>query len=209
MASSMIHVAVAKEINKTLKRKEHDLLLGSIAPDLSKHVNETKIKSHFLDDLNDSAPIINRFLNKYEKYLNDDFVMGYYIHLYTDYLWFKYFISEIFTENEIKKLDGTTVKLTTKLELKYIYNDYTNLTTDLLDKYDLNLSIFYLEIPEFKNIIEEIPMDKLKLLVDATGISLKEEANNKSYVFTKEDIDQFIQVSVELILSDILENHNV
>lgn len=27
--------------------------------------------------------------------MNFDFVLGYYIHLYTDYLWFKYFMTEI------------------------------------------------------------------------------------------------------------------
>lgn len=48
MASSIIHLAVAKEINKKLKRKEKEILIWSIAPDISKHINKTKFKSHFL-----------------------------------------------------------------------------------------------------------------------------------------------------------------
>lgn len=36
MASVMIHLAVAKEINKTIHQTEKDFLLGSIAPDLSR-----------------------------------------------------------------------------------------------------------------------------------------------------------------------------
>ena len=48
MASSMIHIAVANEINKVLKRDSSQLLIGTIAPDISKLIGETKEKSHFL-----------------------------------------------------------------------------------------------------------------------------------------------------------------
>ena len=36
MASAMIHIAVASEINKTINRDRNRLLIGSIAPDLAK-----------------------------------------------------------------------------------------------------------------------------------------------------------------------------
>ena len=42
MASAIIHLCVAKEINKYLKMDENYLLLGSIAPDISKQIGETK-----------------------------------------------------------------------------------------------------------------------------------------------------------------------
>ena len=42
MASSIIHIAVAKEINKVLNRKESNLLIGTIAPDISKLLVKTK-----------------------------------------------------------------------------------------------------------------------------------------------------------------------
>lgn len=103
MASSMIHIAVASEVNKKLKRDPAKLLIGTIAPDISKLVGEPKTKSHFSNDENDNIPIIDRFLNKYKNNLDDDFVMGYYIHLYTDYLWFKYFIENIDYSSIIKK----------------------------------------------------------------------------------------------------------
>ena len=34
MASSLIHICVAKEINKLLGRDERQLLIGAIAPDI-------------------------------------------------------------------------------------------------------------------------------------------------------------------------------
>lgn len=42
MASSMIHIAVANEINKTLKRDNKSILIGSIAPDIAKQVGMEK-----------------------------------------------------------------------------------------------------------------------------------------------------------------------
>ena len=36
MASSMIHMAVAKELNDKLKRDSKSILIGSIAPDIAK-----------------------------------------------------------------------------------------------------------------------------------------------------------------------------
>jgi hypothetical protein len=81
MASSVIHMCVANEVNKYLKKDNSKILIGSIAPDISKQIGMTKEKSHFLDSINDSVPNIDKFLNKYKNYLNNDFVMGYFIHL--------------------------------------------------------------------------------------------------------------------------------
>ena len=65
MASSMIHIAVANEINKTLKRDNKSILIGSIAPDIAKQVGMEKKQSHFHDE-NDSLPKLDLFLSKYK-----------------------------------------------------------------------------------------------------------------------------------------------
>ena len=85
MASAVIHLCVAKEVNKYLKMDENMILLGSIAPDISKQIGETKEISHFLDHTNeDDIPNIDRFLSKYKSELNKPFEVGYFIHLLTD-----------------------------------------------------------------------------------------------------------------------------
>ena len=49
MASAIIHIAVAKCLeNKLHIENKKDYYLGSIAPDISKQIGQTKIKSHFL-----------------------------------------------------------------------------------------------------------------------------------------------------------------
>lgn len=199
MASSIIHMAVAKEMNKKLKKDESKLLLGSIAPDLSKLVGETKKYSHFLDDNNKVD--LNKFLAKYQKYLNDDFVLGYYIHLYTDYLWFKYFITEIVDNDKIKKLDGTIVKLNGEMARLYIYNDYTNLNEKLVAQYNLDLN--ELNNIEVSNIINEIPLDKISLLLEQIKIINENINKPKNFCFNIENINNFIETSSELILATL------
>lgn len=204
MASSVIHMAVANEVNKVLKREPNKYLIGSIAPDISKEIGEKRSISHF-QDYHGDLPHVDRFLNKYKDYLKDDFVMGYYVHLYTDYLWFKYFIPEVYDKDLIRTLDGKKIPMDEKLVYEYIYNDYTNLNWKVIDKYDLELDIFFNELPQFENIIEEIPMDKINLIVDKAGLIIKNSTQEKNYVFNLENVENFIKLSTELILANLKE----
>lgn len=206
MASSIIHICVANEINKKINKKQPDVLIGSIAPDIAKHLGRTKKESHFLDDVKYDLPNLDKFLEKYKNNLNNDFVLGYYIHLYTDYLWIKNFLPEFYNGDYIFKLDGTMEKIDNAKKTEYIYNDYTNLNISLIDEYELDLKIFYNEIPEFEDIIKEIPMDKLSLIVEKTGIVIKNAKENKTYyIFDKNIINKFINFCVDIILQDLNE----
>lgn len=205
MASAVIHLAVANEINKELNRDKSQLLIGAIAPDISKFIGEDKTKSHFLKELDSNIPDIESFLNKYKNSLTDDFVMGYFIHLYTDYLWFKYFVTEFYDKPMITKLDGTVVKCSGNMLSLYVYNDYTNLNIKLIDRYNMDLKIFYNQLPKLSNIIEEIPMDKMGLLLSQMGIIIENSKEKKDYIFNIENVEKFITTSVELILGKITE----
>ena len=202
MASSIIHMAVANEINKKLKRNQKNILIGSIAPDISKQIGESKKSSHFLTDDTD-IPDLNKFLCKYKRDLDDDFVLGYYIHLYTDYIWFKYFIADFIKEDYIFDINGNKLKLDEKEKLNYIYNDYTNLNIQIIDKYNLDLSIFYEIHDQFKNIIKEIPMDKIQIIIDKAGIIIENSKQSKPYIFNINHIDKFINLSTNIILDEL------
>ena len=205
MASAVIHLVVANELNKKLNRSSNKLLIGSISPDISKLIGENKIKSHFISEAGSDIPDIGKFLNKYKSNLTDDFVLGYFIHLYTDYLWFKYFMSELYNDTMIKRLDGSVVKYDENTLINYVYNDYTDLNIKLIDKYNLDLKIFYNELPKFNYIIEEIPMNNIKLVVDKMGIIIENSKESKNYMFDLKSIEKFIDISVDLILSIIDE----
>lgn len=205
MASSIIHMAVAKEINKVLKRNNDKILIGAIAPDISKNIGESKVNSHFLDNIDNNIPNIDCFLKKYKEKLYDDFVMGYFIHLYTDYLWFKYFISEIYESDVVTKLDGTHVKCTGNMINMYIYNDYTNLNIKLIEEYDMDLRIFYREPPQLDNIIDEIPMEQIKIIINKVSLIIENTKTYKDLLFNIDNIKKFIEMNVELILSRLKE----
>lgn len=202
MASSMIHIAVANEINKILNRNNKKVLIGSIAPDIAKLIGMNKKDSHF-QDKDDTLPCLDEFLKKYKKDLNDDFVLGYYIHLYTDYLWFKYFEPDFYKNGVIHKLDGTIENIPPEKKMEYFYNDYTNLNIKLIDEYNLDLSIFYEELPTFNNIIKEIPMNKIQIIIDQAGIIIENTKESKSYVFDMDVVNKFIKTSVYYILSNL------
>lgn len=179
------------------------LLLGSIAPDISKHLKETKTRSHFLTD--EGNIDIERFLDKYQKKLNNPFIMGYFIHLYTDLLWSKYFISEIVEKDSIKLLNGDKIENQPDVYKKLIYNDYTNLNIKLIDEYNLDLSLFYEEVEVPDIYMDEFPVDRLSLIVNQTSIIIQNTKENKAYTFELNNIKPFIELSSDLIYLKIKE----
>ena len=201
MASAVIHLCIAKEVNKYLNMNLNELLLGSIAPDISKQIGETKEISHFLDHTNeDDIPNIDRFLQKYRTELDKPFEMGYFIHLLSDKYWFRDYVYnyiERYTKNNSKK------KITYTALRDLIYNDYTNINISLIDKYMLPLDIFSNEwdLPTSK--ITEIPVDKLNILIEKMGIIIEESKEEKTFLFDTNDIEIFITNTVKYIIKDI------
>jgi len=203
MASSVIHMCIAKRINEKLKYDENMILLGTISPDISKHLGETKTRSHFLT--NNKTIDIEKFLDKYKDKMKNPFIMGYFIHLYTDLLWDKYFVSEIIQKDTIKLLNGEKVEHTKELYKKLIYNDYTNLNLKLIDEYNLNLSIFYNDTIKPDVYMDEIPIDKLSLIIEQTSLIIQNTKEKKAYTFDINNIKPFIELSSNLIYSKIKE----
>lgn len=202
MASAVIHLCVANEINKKIKKDSSKILIGSIAPDIAKYINEHKMKSHFQDENNDT-PNLKLFLNKYSNYLNDDFVLGYYIHLYTDYLWFKFFMPKYIDNSYIYTFDNEKIKITEEEKTNYLYKDYSNLNIKLIEDYNLTLDIFYNDIPNIDNIIEEIPMDKLNIIVDEMGKIIKNSKIDKTNIIGVREVSVFIDFAVLIIYNEV------
>ena len=201
MASAIIHLCIAKEVNKYLGMDEYDLLLGSIAPDISKQIGETKEISHFLNPSNeDDIPDVDRFVKKYRNQLEHPFEMGYFIHLLTDKYWFRDYM---YNYVERYTRENTKTKLTVTALRDLIYNDYTNLNIQLIDKYELSLDLFYEEFRCPESVITEIPVEKLDILIDKMGIIIEESKNEKNFIFDIKDIEIFIENTVKYIIKDV------
>ena len=209
MASTIIHVAITSELNKKLKRNPKDLLIGTIAPDVAKLVGLDKSLTHFSTEDEDNIPHLNEFLVKYLNHFDDDFVLGYYIHLYVDYLWFKYFITELVHNDEsyVLDIDGNRIYYDDEDEMfhKYIYDDYTNLNIQLIDEYNIDLTPFYEAKLDFKRIISECPMDKLDILIKNMGDIIMKTKEKKPFSFNVTNVKKFIETSLEIIENDLKE----
>lgn len=196
-------MCVASEVNKKIKVKNYnEFLLGSIAPDISKITGWSRDLSHFTDE-NTTYPDIDRFLKKYGNKIDNDFILGYFVHLFTDYLWYKYFIRDIKYEGIITFNDGRMLKLDMESFRKYLYSDYTNMNVKLLDEYNLDLSLFYnpLVIPNVQ--MDEIPISRLQELLDSASLIIENSKEHKDYLFDITDVKNFITFSVQLICSEI------
>ena len=204
MPSLVIHAAVNKKVAKELEIDDRDFFVGGISPDLSKLVGNTRAYSHFCDDLI-GAPNIDRFLYKYKDYINEYFVLGYFVHLYTDYLFEKYFVHSFLSEDRdvVTKIDGTKVRCNEAILKQYMYNDYTDLNDKLISKYKLDFS--YLDNPYVSNkmLIDEIPIDKLDLLFKSTKEIIEKSIDKKSFLFNIKDIISFIDFSSNIIIQKI------
>lgn len=206
MASAIMHICVAKKVNEYLNMDEKMLYLDTIAPDISKQIGESKNKSHFLKD--EDIPDVNMFYNKYKDYLNNPFEMGYYIHLLTDYYWFKEFIPKRIKNIKLK-MNNEELKLKPGDIGKIIYSDYTNLNINLIDHYDLTLKLFYEELEYPRTRINEIPINKLKVMVDQMGLIVKNSTGNKTIMMEPDDIYAFLDETSEIIIETIKEERSV
>jgi hypothetical protein len=200
MASALIHLAVAKELYKDLKvKRRKDYYLGSIAPDISKQIGRTKDESHFIMNTRESIPNIDLFVKKYHDFKNNSFDLGYFIHLYTDKLWYENFMNDITCNNSIKLLDGTILNTTPEEMSNMIYTDYTNLNILIIEKYDMDLSLFYEEFQKPKTNIREIPVENLDILINKMGILVENSKKDKTYTFDMYLIEKFVDDTVKEI----------
>lgn len=204
MASAIIHLAVAKELEKYLNVKnKYDYYLGTIAPDLAKQIGRTKHESHFIYNTRENIPNIKKFTDKYKYFYKNDFELGYYIHLYTDKIWFNEFINSLAYHTSVKLLDGTIINTTEKEISKMIYQDYTSLNIQIIDYYDLELSLFYKDFKKPKSNLDEIPLNKLNILIDKMGIIIENSKQEKNYIFDINSVNSFIEKTVQIIIKEL------
>ena len=204
MASALIHLAVAKKLTENINiTNRKDYYLGSIAPDLSKQIGLNKMSSHFLIHTKEDVPNTEMFINKYPNFMNNEFELGYFIHLYTDKLWFDGFLNNFICNNSIKLLDGTIIETTKEEMQNMIYSDYTNMNIQLIDKYDMDLSLFYEEFQEPKTEINEIPTNNLDILINKMGILISNSQEEKAYTIDIYLVENFIDYACEEILKKL------
>ncbi len=201
MASSIIHIAIAKKVLEEVDVEDRkDYFLGAIAPDIAKQIGINRDISHFVINSREDVPNVNIFIRRYPYFKYNSFDLGYYTHLYADKVWFGEFLPNFVQSNSIRLLDGTIVKMEPNEITQMIYNDYTNLNIRVIEQQDLDLSLFYEEFEVPKTNITEVPVDKLDILVNKMGILIENSKKEKTYTLDMYLINDYIdRVSKEII----------
>ena len=84
-----------------------------------------------------------------------------------------------------------------------IYSDYTNINIKIIEKYDLDLSLFYNDFIEPKTTIKEIPINELDILINKMGIIIENSKQEKTYTFDEYLIYDFIEDVKDRIIDEI------
>ena len=84
-----------------------------------------------------------------------------------------------------------------------IYRDYTRLNMKLIDEYELNLYFMCNNIILPSSKIEEIPIDKLQLVIDKMSIIIKELDDSKTVMFDMDDINEFVLECSKMVIRDL------
>lgn len=205
MASSLMHLAIAKKVlDYTYVRNTKDYFLGSIAPDISRQIGDSKEKSHFsINSINEDTPNLELFIKRYPNFKNTAFDLGYFTHLYADKVWNEEFLPKITTSHSIQLLDGTVQEMSEEEITRLLYSDYTSLTSQIIDAYELDLSLFYEEFQKPTTDMIEVPVDQLDLLLNKMGIIIQNAQGEKSYTIDFQEVKDYIDDTSKRIIEEL------
>lgn len=196
MASSIIHLCVAKEILKQIPIEEELFLYGNILPDCIKPETK-KAKGHFYYKVKELKSVnvdLEKFLHFYENELIGPVEQGVYTHLITDHLWLKNL-----QENHLINIDGIVYLQTTRGNIrknkKTIYKDYRKMTYDLVKQYDIDAQ--FINRIQYDGIFIDIYDESKQKSYEKMNIYLGEIETGEMQIYTKEEIELFIKQAVK------------
>ena len=121
----------------------------------------------------------------------------------TDKLWIEKFIPTLIQDNTIKLLNGSILSTNPEEIENMLYSDYTNINRQIIDEYEMDLSIFYEEFIPPTTQLNEIPIDQLDILLNKMGIIIENSKEEKSYTLDFEAVKDFIENSSKEIIEEL------
>ena len=115
MPAGGIHLCVGKRVADKLNiNKSMEYYVGVVSADSWRRSSSTKMGTHFLDSIDSIDYHYDAFFNKYYDCMDNEFVIGYLIHLITDKYWYSNGLvaSNIYEDDyyDLKKLCSCLVK---------------------------------------------------------------------------------------------------
>lgn len=226
LPSWSVHLAVAKEINKTLKLDKDLFYFGNLIADINYGNKLTRKDTHYNKSfkckkcITETLPDIKLFLKDYKDKLYDPLIMGYFCHILTDYYYNNYVFSNCWVQENnkvvgIKLKSGRIIKTdnkdkTLRKDLKHydfdLYGKYLFNKGDVVIPnidYDISNSLSLLKSNYFTNDLVVKRMNYLNNeFYKFNKISLKEKIIGYK-LFTKEELDQIFNDCNNFILKEI------
>lgn len=224
MPSSIIHYSVGKLVlEKTdMFKDEHDIFLysvGLIAPDSWRNCQRFKDSplpkiekrkfSHFSNDGTWSENY-DLFYKKYKDYLDNPFMVGYFVHLITDRNWRNDMFYNCFCEDgSIKLLNGTTINGVNGVRKQLLQSESVKMAVLLAKKFKLQ-ELQTLTDEEIKSLpkMDELEFDGLNKTISYHNSEINLKIDEKLEVYKLEDFVLGIDNCSNFIIEE-LKKYNI
>lgn len=226
MPSWGIHLATANEIlNKIEIKDKNAFIIGNFIPDAERYViQDFSIfvpynTTHFpeIQEGSNKLPNYNKFFHKYLNKMNNPLILGYLIHLLTDYYWnnITHTRYPIKYENEnfgtLKLNNGIIISADKNIRKKLKHNDFYIFDNFLMRTYKFITPEYNENLTNYIKDIEEIPYNKNDFIkiVNFFTDKLKNESNeitNDYKLYTLEQMKKDFKNSIEFIINFLKNN---
>lgn len=228
MPSWGVHLSIAKKVSEKYKVDSNMFYFASLAPDIDYGSNWNRVVAHFYtdkkyDEFKEEYIIDHElFLHKYRSDIKNSFVLGYYVHLLTDYYFNTYFFKKYWIADEnknvigIRNKDGENIICSLEDRKNYKHKDFDSFSKYLSKKdkikdlyYDENILISSKIINQYlytkdaiKRRMEYVNNDLRKI----NSYSFKEKLCGLSYkIITQKECVELYDKTLDFIYSKLDE----
>lgn len=208
------HLLIANKIQKKIKLDENLFLFGNILPDvqdgfLVKGISNIQPHKANHYDFN-SKRVYENFYDIYCKKMDNPIIIGYLIHLITDFLWNEMFYNEKCVKENDKLIgfinrNGELIR-GDKIDLRVNkQSDFRVFSSYIYKKHNMKLPEFSSEVAQNANIIENINIndDDVRKVIEYIN-DTKTNSSNKNQemqIFTIEELEKQIDNTVDFVCS--------
>lgn len=198
------HIEIAKMIGKKLNIENGDInefIIGNILPDINNGYvikNISNIFPHKKTHYEEKGGItyIN-FYNQYKNLIKKPIIFGYYVHLYTDYIWNNNFYTKVkedidyckYTSNELREIKHNDFKVYNN---KYIKN---TISIKNIDKILNDISV-----------IDNITVNKNDLINALEYLNTSKVFSSTYKFYSEKEMDHLLEFTVDNICKNFIQN---
>lgn len=195
MGSRLMHLIIAEQVAEKIELSNRPrFLLGGIAPDAVLG-REQKTKSHYYEgSVDDGTRRVNyrRFIEKYGERMQDEFTLGYLVHLVADNVW----MTDIYFKKDMKKRIDADPSV-----LEKWHADFRKLNGMLIDQFGcagLAAQLAAAKLPDA--FLEEIKISDLDVFIKETlgdFQSSQRFSNSDLEIYSVEEITGYIKSAAD------------